>query len=97
MVIPNEQSWLLALSKIFIWMVTLFVSYCAIQLHWSSNVLVKLLLYIVFTLIISSNVQQEGLVEIREDCVEETSYGESAASGKFSFDFNCYIGNSYYS
>nr|GMD36813.1 RNA polymerase II subunit 5-mediating protein homolog isoform X1 [Ipomoea batatas] len=61
-------------------------------LHWSSNVLVKLLLYIVFTLIISSNVQQEGLVEIREDCVEETSYGESAASGKFSFDFNCYIG-----
>nr|GMD33422.1 RNA polymerase II subunit 5-mediating protein homolog isoform X1 [Ipomoea batatas] len=33
----------------------------------------------------------EGLVEIREDCVEETSYGESAASGKFSFDFNCYI------
>nr|GMD31900.1 RNA polymerase II subunit 5-mediating protein homolog isoform X1 [Ipomoea batatas] len=34
----------------------------------------------------------EGLVEIREDCVEETSYGESAASGKFSFDFNCILG-----
>lgn len=50
------------------------------------------LVYIVFTLTISSNVQQEGLVEIREDCIEETSNGESAASGKFSFDLNCYIG-----